>query len=221
MAVAHATTAQTGPPTPQPKRHPRLVLGLGLGLVLLAVVTVASVGVGARAIPPAQVWDLFWHPDGSDLSITVHDLRIPRTLLGIAVGVGLGTAGVVMQALTRNPLADPGLFGVNAGAALAVVVGVGVLGVRAPQAYVWFALVGAALAAALVYLLGSTGRTASSPTRLALAGVAVAASIHAVMHGFTTVNATIYQEVRFWLVGTWTRSRSARTPAARSVRVPG
>jgi iron complex transport system permease protein len=177
-------------------------LGLLLGVMSVLLLGILSVAVGARTIPPAQVWDLLWHPDGSALSITVHDLRVPRTLLALVVGVGLGTAGVLMQALTRNPLADPGLFGVNAGAALAVVVAVTLFGASGPGSYVWAALLGAALAAGAVYLLGSTGHTASSPTRLALAGVAVAAAVHAVLHGFTTLNATVYNEVRFWLVGT-------------------
>lgn len=184
-------------------RPPVRWIGLAVGLALLAVAGLLSVAVGARAIPVAEVWRLLWHPDASELSVTVHDLRIPRTLLGLVVGVALGLAGVLMQALTRNPLADPGIFGINVGAALAVVVAVAVFGLTDPATYVWFALVGAAVTATVVYLLGATGRAASSPTRLALAGVAVAAAVHAVMHGFTTLNATVYDEIRFWNAGTF------------------
>ena len=106
-----------------------------------------------------------------------------------------------MQALTRNPLADPGIFGINVGAALAVVGAVVMFGFTDPTQYVWFALVGAAITATVVYLLGSTGPGANAPTRLALAGVAIAAAIHAIMHGFTILNASVYDEIRFWNAG--------------------
>ncbi|GAB3143240.1 iron chelate uptake ABC transporter family permease subunit [Micromonospora sonneratiae] len=203
-------TEQTEPPRLGRFRGRRW-LGLLVGLVILVTSLLLSVAVGARAIPPDTVWQLLWHPDGSELSVTIHDLRIPRTLLGLLVGVGLGLAGVLMQALTRNPLADPGLFGVNAGAAFAVVCSVVFLGLTEPSQYLWFALLGAGLTAAVVYVLGGGGRP-SSHTRLALAGFAVAAALHAVTHGFTTMNATAYDEIRFWLVGTFA-GRSAEVVA--------
>jgi iron complex transport system permease protein len=181
----------------------RRALGLLAGVGLLALTVLLSIAVGARSIPAGVVWDLLWRPDGSDLSATVHNVRIPRTLLGLVVGVALGLAGVLMQALTRNPLADPGIFGINVGAALAVVGAVVMFGFTDPTQYVWFAFVGAAITATVVYLLGSTGPGpgANAPTRLALAGVAIAAAIHAIMHGFTILNASVYDEIRFWNAG--------------------
>ena len=119
------------------------------------------------------MWDLVWHPDGSDDAIIVHDLRIPRTILGLIVGAALGVGGALMQALTRNPLADPGLLGVNAGAAAAVVTATALLGVVSPLVYVWFAFLGAAVASVVVYGVGAAGRSGATPVRLALAGTAV------------------------------------------------
>src|SRR5919202_4594240 len=125
----------------------RRATGLLLVLAALAIVLVLSISVGSRPIPLDRVWSLVWHPDGSDDAIIVHDLRIPRTILGLLVGGALGVAGALMQALTRNPLADPGLLGVNAGAAAAVVTATAILGSAGPLAYVWFAFAGAAAAA--------------------------------------------------------------------------
>ena len=88
-----------------------------------------SISVGAKPIPLHRVWELLFHDDGSQDGIVVHDLRIPRTMLGLLVGAALGVAGALMQALTRNPLADPGLLGINAGAATAIVLGVALLGI--------------------------------------------------------------------------------------------
>jgi len=133
---------------------------------VLVVVALLSVAIGAKPIPLGTVLHELFHYDGSDDGVIIRSLRIPRTLLGLAVGAALGLAGAVMQALTRNPLADPGLLGVNAGAAAAVVTAVGVLGVTNPSAYVWFALLGAAAASAVVYVLGSRGRAAATPVRL-------------------------------------------------------
>lgn len=198
--IAPSTEDSTGQEA-KPARTTRRWAGLVLGAVALLFALALSIAVGARGIPLGDVWHLLWHPDGSELAVTVHDVRIPRTLLGLLAGLGLGIAGVVMQALTRNPLADPGLFGINAGATLAVVSAVVFFGLSHPTQYVWFALLGAGLTSAVVYLLGTGGR-ASSHTRLALSGIAIAAALHAVTHGFTTLNASAYNEVRFWIVGT-------------------
>src|SRR5918992_2513242 len=148
--------------------------GLPLAVTVLAAVVLLSIGVGAKAIPPADVVAGLLGDDGSESAAIVRELRLPRTLIGLAVGVALGLAGALMQALTRNPLADPGLLGVEAGAAAAVVVAIAWLGLSDPRAYVWFAFVGAAVASVVVYVLGSRGRAGATPVRLALAGAAVA-----------------------------------------------
>ncbi|RII96236.1 Fe(3+)-siderophore ABC transporter permease, partial [Clavibacter michiganensis subsp. insidiosus] len=100
-------------------------------------------------------------------------LRVPRTLVGLAAGLALGVAGALIQAVTRNPLADPGILGVTAGSAFAVAVATGVLGVTAVSGYLWFAFAGALAAAVVVYVVGSAGRGGGDPVRLTLAGVAL------------------------------------------------
>jgi iron complex transport system permease protein len=179
----------------------RRATGLVLVLAALAVVLVLSISVGARPIPLDRVWNLVWHPDGSDDAIIVHDLRIPRTILGLLVGGALGVAGALMQALTRNPLADPGLLGVNAGAAAAVVTATAVLGSASPLTYVWFAFAGAAAAALAVYGIGASGRAGATPVRLALAGTAVSFALLAYVQGLTLADRDTLDQYRFWQVG--------------------
>ena len=131
----------------------------------------------------------------------VLDLRLPRTLIGLAAGVALGLAGALMQALTRNPLADPGILGINAGAATAVVLAIRVLGVASLTGYIWFAFAGAAGAFVVVYLLGTRGRSGASPERLALAGAAVGAALLAVTNAVALLDVTTFDRYRLWTVG--------------------
>jgi iron complex transport system permease protein len=176
-------------------------LGLLVALAALLLALALSISVGAKGIPLDRVWHLLVHPDGSDEAVVIRDVRIPRTMLGLLVGAALGVAGAVMQALTRNPLADPGLLGINAGAATAIVLGVAVLGISAPAAYVWLGMGGAAAAAIIVYGLGAQGRSGATPVRLALAGTAVTFALNAVVNGVTVIDAETLQRYRFWLVG--------------------
>jgi iron complex transport system permease protein len=179
----------------------RRATGLLLTLAALALVLLLSVSVGARPIPLDRVWGLVWHPDGSDDAIIVHDLRIPRTVLGLLVGAALGVAGALMQAITRNPLADPGLLGINAGAAAAVVSATALLGAADPLAYIWFAFLGAAAVSVVVYGIGATGRSGATPVRLALAGTAVSFALIAYVQGLTLVDRETLDQYRFWQVG--------------------
>lgn len=165
------------------------------------MVALLSLAIGSRAIPLGTVLHELLHYDGSDDGVVITSLRIPRTLLGLAVGAGLGLAGALMQGLTRNPLADPGLLGVNAGASAAVVVAIGVLHVTSPAGYVWFALAGAATASVVVYVIGSRGRSAATPVRLALAGTAISAVLGAVISGLVLTNQQTFNDFRFWSVG--------------------
>ena len=167
----------------------------------LAFVALLSIAIGAKAIPPGEVISGLLSDDGSESAAIVRELRVPRTLVGIAVGISLGLAGALMQALTRNPLADPGILGVEAGAAAAVVIAIGALGFTEARAYVWFAFAGAAVASVVVYLLGSRGRAGATPVRLALAGTAVAAALTAFTQGVTLMDPEAFNEFRFWAVG--------------------
>jgi iron complex transport system permease protein len=146
------------------------------------------------------VTDALLHGGGSRDAAIVNSLRVPRTLLGIVVGAALGIAGALMQALTRNPLADPGLLGVNAGAAAAVVVALS-LGLAGAASSVWFAFAGAALAAVAVYTIGGAGRGGATPVRLALAGTALTAALTAVIYGVALSDARLLQQYNHWSVG--------------------
>ncbi|WP_434975265.1 FecCD family ABC transporter permease [Streptomyces bauhiniae] len=182
-----------------PGRSPRLT-GLVTGVVLLVVTCALSLAVGAEHIPLGDVWSGLFSPSGSRYDNIVRELRLPRTLIGIAVGAALGLAGGVMQVLTRNPLADPGLLGVNAGASAAVVTAIGVLGITSFTGYLWFALLGAAVAAVLVNALGGT--RAATPVRLALAGTAVNAALFGYVNGLQLWDLSTLDAMRYWTVGT-------------------
>ncbi|MFF9690846.1 FecCD family ABC transporter permease [Streptomyces sp. NPDC014623] len=188
-----------------PTARPAVVALRGLGLLVtlgaLVLVSLVSVWTGTRGIPFASTWDLLWRPDGSEASIIVHEYRMPRTLLGVLVGVALGMSGALMQALTRNPLADPGLLGVNLGASSGVVVAIAFMGVATPLGYVWFALAGAAVASVGVYLLGSSGRKLATPDRLIVAGAAVTAVLYAFNWGVLLFDPEAFDQFRFWTVG--------------------
>lgn len=186
------------------KRPPagvRRSLGLLIALAGLALVSVLSIAVGSQPIALHRVWGLVWAPDGSDQAIIVHDLRIPRTLLGLLVGAALGVAGGLMQALTRNPLADPGLLGISAGASAAIVTAAALLGPVEPLVYIWFAFAGAALASVVVYGIGATGRSGATPVRLALAGIAVTFALTSYVQGVVLIDRAAFDEYRFWQVG--------------------
>jgi iron complex transport system permease protein len=179
-----------------------LSAGLAAGVVVLVAVLATSLVVGARPTALAAAFDAIRAYDpGLDDHVIVRQLRLPRTLIGLLAGIGLGLAGAVMQGITRNPLADPGLLGVNAGAALAVVIAIHLFGVASLTGYVWFAFAGAALASVAVYLLGATGRDGATPIKLALAGAALTALLGSITTGVLLVDATTLDQFRFWAVG--------------------
>lgn len=198
--LSPARTAPPRPPVKGGRASRRLWLPV-LAAVLLATV-VASLAIGAGDVPFGRVLPGVLSPDGgSRAELIVHELRLPRTLLGVAVGMALGLAGAVMQALTRNPLAEPGLLGVNGGAALAVVLVIGATRVDDVLVYVWAAFAGAAGAAALVYMIGARGRGGASPARLVLAGAAVNAVFSAMTAGVMLLAPGTFNGFRFWQVG--------------------
>jgi iron complex transport system permease protein len=181
---------------------PTKVVGIAGVAGALAFAALLSLAVGARSIPFGDVVDaLRGHGGATQDTAIVLDLRVPRTVLGVAAGASLGLAGALMQSLTRNPLADPGLLGINAGAAAAVVVAIGLLGLSGTSAYVWFAFLGAGLAAVAVYLVGAAGRGGATPVRLALAGTAVSAALTAVIYGIVLTDPVLLQKYNLWSVG--------------------
>jgi iron complex transport system permease protein len=174
--------------------------GLVLAIALLTLAALSSLAVGTRSIPFEDVIDALVHGGDTQDATIVRDIRVPRTLLGIVVGAALGVAGALMQALTRNPLADPGLLGVNAGASTAVVIALS-LGAAGAAGSVWFAFVGAALASVAVYAIGSAGRGGATPVRLALAGTAISAALTAVIYGVAISDRRLLQQYNFWSIG--------------------
>ncbi|MET9094538.1 iron ABC transporter permease [Streptomyces cyaneofuscatus] len=185
----------------KPAARVRYAAGLTAGLVLLALAVAGGLAVGAQPVPPAEVLAALFDPDAPHASL-VREVRVPRTLLAVTAGAALGLAGAVMQGMTRNPLADPGILGVNTGAACAVVAATVLLGTRSLQAVVWWALLGAAVAVVVVYLLGGRGAGRGTPEGLVLAGVAVTAVLGAVVSGLGVLDADAYGTLRIWSVGT-------------------
>lgn len=202
-----ATSAEAKPHTDT--SHPtggslriRRALGLVAALITLVVVIAASLAIGARDMPISEVLGAFFAPTGSDDQLVVLELRLPRTVLGILVGMGLGLAGGLIQALTRNPLADPGILGVNAGASLAITIGVAFFGISSITGYIWFAFAGALVATVGVYVIGSAGRSRTvDPIRLTLAGVAVAAVLTGLTKAILLTNERAFDAFRSWDVG--------------------
>lgn len=172
-----------------------------MGIVLLLMVLLASVAYGSKPLPVGTVLDALFAFDGSNDHLIVRHLRLPRTVVGLGVGVALGLAGAVMQGVTRNPLADPGIFGVESGAALAVVVAIKSFGVATVSGYLWFAFAGAAVASVAVYGLGSVGRGGATPVKLALAGAAMAALFSSFTSAILLLDVTTLDQFRFWVVG--------------------
>jgi iron complex transport system permease protein len=183
------------------RSQPALLLGLVAGLGLLAAAMLASILFGAAEIGPSTVWAALVSYDGSADHLIIRTLRAPRAVIAALVGACLGVAGAIMQGVTRNPMADPGLLGVNAGAALAVVGGVHLLGASTLAAYAWFAFGGAALAAMAVYALGAAGRGGPTPLKLTVAGAAVSALLTSLTTGILILNKRTLEQIRFWLAG--------------------
>lgn len=178
----------------------RFLVLLGAVGVLLAA-TLLSLGVGAKFIPLGTVLEAFTaYRDTADHAIILEN-RLPRTLLGICVGMALGAAGALIQGITRNPLADPGILGVNAGASFAIVIAIGAFGVTTLSGYIWWAFAGAILTTLAVYLIGTSGRNVVNPIRLTLAGVALGAVLTGVGSGLTLLNPKAFDHLRSWSVG--------------------
>ncbi|MEX0913339.1 MAG: iron ABC transporter permease, partial [Demequina sp.] len=182
----------------------RALVAVVTGLAL-AVSIGLSLAVGARGIDPSVVWDSLWSFDTTNPDhLTVRELRMSRTVIGLLAGSALAVAGALMQSLTRNPFADPGLLGINAGAALAVVIGLAFFGLNSFTGQVWLAFLGAGLAAIAVYAIGARGAAAGAPVRLALAGVALTALLTSITYAILVTDDATLNEYRFWVVGSLT-----------------
>ncbi|WP_277608064.1 FecCD family ABC transporter permease [Streptomyces boncukensis] len=181
----------------------RPLLLVGALAAVLAVLCVLSLMLGAASLSPADVLRaLFGAAPSRYVENVVWSARVPRTGLGLAAGAALGLAGALMQALTRNPLADPGVLGVSAGASFAIVLAIGVFGLGSFYGYVWFAFAGAFAASVVVYLLGRLGRSGPTPVKLALGGVAVTSLLTSVTSAISLTNPEALDRFRFFTAGT-------------------
>lgn len=180
--------------------NPALKLSAAAGLLLLCMLL--SLMTGASWIPPEQVVTALLHPDPMNIDhILVSTTRLSRTLLAVTVGASLAVAGALMQALTRNPLASPGLFGVNAGAAFFIILFSSLFSLVSLHAWIWCAFLGAALAGALVWLVGNLGQGRLNPLRLVLAGAAITALFSAFSQALLVTDQQGLDTVLFWLAG--------------------
>ncbi|MEU1395173.1 iron ABC transporter permease [Micromonospora zamorensis] len=177
----------------------RLLWFLVAAAVLLALMA-ASVALGSRNVGWSDILAAFQGADDTMEQAAVTK-RIPRTLLAVIVGAALGLAGAVMQGVTRNPLADPGILGVNMGASLAVVTGMVMFGLSSPTSYLWVAILGASLAAVFVYAVGSLGRGGATPLKLALAGAATSAALASLISAFVLPRNDVAGNFRSWQIG--------------------
>ena len=182
-------------------RRPRQrVVWLVVVVLALAGLMAASVAVGSRAVAVSDVTAALGGAQDTIARAAVAK-RIPRTLLGAAVGGALGLAGALLQGVTRNPLAGPGILGINLGASLAVVVGIVAFGLSTARGYIWVAIVGAGLAAAFVYAVGSLGRGGATPLKLALAGAATSAALTSFIAAVALPRADLADSIRSWQIG--------------------
>ncbi|MEB7884927.1 Fe(3+)-siderophore ABC transporter permease [Serratia fonticola] len=178
------------------------LFGLLCAFVVLLLVMMLSLSLGAKSIPFSNVVAaLNGQCSGADCVI-ITEARLPRTLIGVLAGIALGLAGALMQTLTRNPLADPGILGVNSGAGFAVVLGITFFGATNVSQYLWFAFAGALFASLLVALVGAMGGSRVNPVRLTLAGVALAAVLEGMTTGIALLNPLVFDQLRFWQAGT-------------------
>lgn len=198
----------------------RALSGLVICATVLTLLSAASLAIGARPVSFSAVLGVIGHFDVVDAvsshsvaaglphtdtdkagQIVVVALRLPRTVIGVLVGAALGLAGCLMQGVTRNPLADPGILGVNSGAGLCVVLAITVAHVQSAAGYIWFAFAGAAAASVLVYCVAALGREGATPIKLALVGAALSATFGAITQAFLLLNQSTFDQFRFWQVG--------------------
>lgn len=194
------TTQAPAPSTPSARQlTPRgRTIGLVAATALLCLVCVASLAIGTENVALGTVWQaLTDYRDIGDQWI-VHDLRVPRTVLGLLIGLALGLSGTLIQAVGRNPLADTEILGINSGAALFVVGAIALLGLSGIWTYIWFAFAGALFAMVVVYLVGITGRTTATPVRVLLAGVAVGAVLEGIGFAVRLRYPRAFDNMRFW-----------------------
>ncbi len=184
-----------------PYWHHTRILGLVLGIFLLLLGLFANLAYGAADIPMSNILSAFTNFNDSTEHVIIRTMRFPRALLAMVVGASLAVAGALMQGMTQNPLAAPGILGINAGAASAVVVLVFGFGTSSPPVIALVAFLGASVAAIAVYFLGSLGSGGLTPLNLTVAGAALTALLSSLTTGVLILSERTLEEIRFWLAG--------------------
>lgn len=176
-------------------------LCLILSIILLIASIIASLSFGARVVSFQDIMDGLFGQNKDSFAANIVRKRLSRTVFSLLCGAALGVSGALMQAITRNPLADPSILGVNTGAALFVVCGLAFFNISTANQYIWFALIGAALTAAFVFGIGSMGRGGATPIKLVLAGAATTAALSSLVTAILIPNSYAMDQFRFWQVG--------------------
>jgi len=203
-----AATSPTQAPVPSEvvSRRPAVVIGrsagLLIGLALVGFVALLSLRFGAHPITTGQAWNAIFDYDSSSYEeLVVRTLRMPRTVIALGCGAALAVTGAVMQAITRNPLADSSILGVSGGASFAIVTAIFYLGITSPYQFVWFAFAGALIASVLVFAVGASGRDGATPIKLTLAGVVISSLLAAWTSALVLLDEQTMEVARFWMAG--------------------
>lgn len=166
----------------------------------LIVVSALSILYGSKSVDMETLSDALF-TNKESFSVSVVQARIPRTLFGILAGASLGVSGCLMQSITRNPIADPSILGINTGASLFVVVGIAFFSISSPSQYIWLGFTGAILTAILVYGIASVGQSGATPIKLALAGAATSMALMSLVNTIMLPNSQVMDSFRFWQTG--------------------
>ena len=179
----------------------KFVFSIILCLTLLSIMAIFSISLGAKSIAFTKVIDVLLGNDPDSLEATIILQRIPRTVFGILAGGALGISGALMQSITRNPIADPSILGVNTGASLFVVAGIAFFNITVAYQYIWLAIIGAGVTAVFVYSVASMGKDGATPLKLALSGSAVSIVLGSLVSTIMLPNNRVMEAFRFWQVG--------------------
>ena len=179
----------------------KFVFSIILCLALLSIMAIFSISLGAKSIAFTKVIDVLLGNDPDSLEATIILQRIPRTVFGILAGGALGISGALMQSITRNPIADPSILGVNTGASLFVVAGIAFFNITVAYQYIWLAIIGAGVTAVFVYSVASMGKDGAAPLKLALSGSAVSIVLGSLVSTIMLPNNRVMEAFRFWQVG--------------------
>ncbi len=179
----------------------KFVLSIILCLALLSIMAVFSISLGAKNIAFSKVVDVLLGNDPDSLEAAIILQRIPRTVFGILAGGALGISGALMQSITRNPIADPSILGVNTGASLFVVAGIAFFNITVAYQYIWLGITGAGVTAVFVYSVASMGKDGATPLKLALSGSAVSIVLGSLVSTIMLPNNRVMEAFRFWQIG--------------------